>query len=58
MIINHFLKHCSDKVQKYMAAWWYGSDEFDIYTMDEAVKHKVFREYTMVQSLGMTTAGS
>lgn len=43
MIINHFLKHCSDKVQKYMAAWWYGSDEFDIYTMDEAVKHKVFR---------------
>lgn len=43
VIINHFLKHCSDKVQKYMAAWWYGSDEFDIYTMDEAVKHKVFR---------------
>ena len=25
VIINHFLKHCSDKVQKYMAAWWYGS---------------------------------
>lgn len=22
VIINHFLKHCSDKVQKYMAAWW------------------------------------
>lgn len=42
-VINDFVKHCSDKAQKYMAAWWYGVDEFDLYTMDEAVKHKVFR---------------
>lgn len=42
-VINDFVKHCSDKAQKYMAAWWYGVDEFDLYTMDDAVKHKVFR---------------
>lgn len=42
-IIDDFLKHCSDKMQQYTAAWWYGADEFGLYTMDEAVKHKIFR---------------
>lgn len=42
-IIKDFLRHCPGKVQKYMAAWWYGVDEFDLYTMDKAVKYKIIR---------------
>lgn len=58
VIINHFLKHCSDKVQKYMAAWCMAlmSLTFTRWMRRSSIRCSV--QYTMVQSLGMTTAGS
>lgn len=61
VIINHFLKHCSDKVQKYMAAWWHGGMALMSLTFTRWMRRSSIRcsvQYTMVQSLGMTTAGS
>lgn len=61
VIINHFLKHCSDKVQKYMAAWRHGGMALMSLTFTRWMRRSSIRcsvQYTMVQSLGMTTAGS
>lgn len=61
VIINHFLKHCSDKVQKYMAAWRHGGMALMSLTFTRWMRRSSIRcsvQYTMVQSLGVTTAGS
>lgn len=58
VIINHFLKHCSDKVQKYMG---HGGMALMSLTFTRWMRRSSIRcsvQYTMVQSLGMTTAGS
>lgn len=57
-VINDFVKHCSDKAQKYMqhggTAWT--SSTFTRWMRRSSIRCSV--QYTMVQSLGMTTAGS